>query len=137
MTTRQPPTLTILYIYCTGGTGVPQSHTWHFLHPALLTSGTSHIRHFSHPAVCDRCETGACQYHLCSIYIQNCEAWWLSSCRKSVAEHWLYKPGVLGSIPGNCVALAVHEHCQNFHPSFSFLPNILYWVGLFFLSVFQ
>ena len=134
MTTRQPPALTILYIYCTGGTGVPQSHTWHFLHPALLTSSTSHTRQYV---------TGVRLGHVsttCAVYIQNCEAWWLSSCRKSVAEHWLYKPGVLGLIPGNCVALAVHvlsQHCQNFHPSFSFLPNILYWVGLFFLSVFQ
>ena len=26
----------------------------------------------------------------------------LSGCRSSVAEHWLHKPGVLGSIPGGC-----------------------------------
>ena len=29
----------------------------------------------------------------------NCEGWWLSG---SVAEHWLHKPGVLGSVPGDC-----------------------------------
>ena len=28
-------------------------------------------------------------------------AQWLSTCGSSVAEHWLHKPGVLGSIPGN------------------------------------
>ena len=26
----------------------------------------------------------------------------MSGCRSSVAEHWLHKPGVLGSIPSNC-----------------------------------
>ena len=29
----------------------------------------------------------------------NCEGWWLS---RSVAEQWLHKPGVLGSIPADC-----------------------------------
>ena len=27
-TTGLPPTLKVLYIYCTGGTEMPQSHTW-------------------------------------------------------------------------------------------------------------
>ena len=37
------------------------------------------------------------------IYIQeDCEGWWLSGCRSSVAEHWLHETGVLGSIPGDC-----------------------------------
>ena len=26
--TRQPPAFAILYMYCTGGTEMPQSHTW-------------------------------------------------------------------------------------------------------------
>ena len=38
----------------------------------------------------------------CAVYIEDCEVWWLSSCRSSVAEHWLHKPGVLDSIPGDC-----------------------------------
>ena len=29
-------------------------------------------------------------------------AGWLFGCHSSVAEHWLHKPGVLGSIPSNC-----------------------------------
>ena len=33
---------------------------------------------------------------------EDCEDWWLSSCCSSVAEHWLHKPDVLDSIPGNC-----------------------------------
>ena len=35
-------------------------------------------------------------------YTENCEGWWLSGCHGSVTEHWLHKPGVLGSIPGDC-----------------------------------
>ena len=38
----------------------------------------------------------------CAVRIEDCEGWWLSSCRSSVAEHWLNKPGVLGSIPCGC-----------------------------------
>ena len=38
----------------------------------------------------------------CAVHIEDCEGWWLSGCRSSVAEHWLYKPGVLGLIPGDC-----------------------------------
>ena len=37
----------------------------------------------------------------CPLRIEDCEGWWLSGCRSSVAEHWLHKPGVLGSIPGD------------------------------------
>ena len=28
------------------------------------------------------------------IHIQDCEGWWLSGCRSSVAEHWWLKPEV-------------------------------------------
>ena len=54
------------------------------------------------------------------VHIEDCEGWWLhvrlSSCCSSVAEHWLHKPGVLGSIPGDC---------QPFHlPLFS--PHNIY-----------
>ena len=37
-------------------------------------------------------------------HIEDCEGWWLSDCRGSVAEHWRLKPegGVLGSTTGNC-----------------------------------
>ena len=38
----------------------------------------------------------------CAVHIEDCGGWWLSGCRSSVAEHWLHKPGVLGSIPGGC-----------------------------------
>ena len=34
----------------------------------------------------------------CAACIEDCEGWWLSGCRSSVAEYWLYKSGVLGSI---------------------------------------
>ena len=30
------------------------------------------------------------------IYIEGCRSLWLSSCHRSVAEHWWLKPGVLG-----------------------------------------
>ena len=36
------------------------------------------------------------------IIIENCEGWWLSSCHSSVEEHWLHKPGALGSLPVDC-----------------------------------
>ena len=34
--------------------------------------------------------------------IGDCEGWWLSSCRRSVVEYWLHKPGVLVLTPGDC-----------------------------------
>ena len=40
--------------------------------------------------------------HWNKVHIEDCEGWWLSGCRSSVAEHWLHKPGVLGSIPSDC-----------------------------------
>ena len=36
-----------------------------------------------------------------SIY-RELEGWWLSGCRSAVTEHWLHKPGVLGSIFCGC-----------------------------------
>ena len=48
-----------------------------------------------------RCATEAFS-PTCAVHIEDCEGWWLSGCRSSVAEHWLNKPGVLGSTPGNC-----------------------------------
>ena len=30
----------------------------------------------------------------CAVHIEDCEGWWLSSCRGSVAEHWRLKPEV-------------------------------------------
>ena len=38
----------------------------------------------------------------CAVHIEDCEGWWLSGCRSSVAEHWRHKPGVLGSTHGGC-----------------------------------
>ena len=38
----------------------------------------------------------------CTVHVEDCESCWLSGCCSSVAEHWLHKPGVLGSIPGHC-----------------------------------
>ena len=49
-----------------------------------------------------RCATGAFESPTCGINIEDCESWWLSGRRSSVAEQWLHKPGVLGSIPGDC-----------------------------------
>ena len=28
----------------------------------------------------------------CAVHIRDCEGWWLSGCRSSVAEHWRLKP---------------------------------------------
>ena len=36
-----------------------------------------------------------------AVYIEDCEGWWLYSCRSSVVERWFHKPGVLGFIPGD------------------------------------
>ena len=36
----------------------------------------------------------------CAVHIEDCEGWWLSGCRSSVAERLWLKPGVLGPIPG-------------------------------------
>ena len=30
----------------------------------------------------------------CTVHIEDCEGWWLSGCRGSVAEHWRLKPEV-------------------------------------------
>ena len=30
----------------------------------------------------------------CAVHIEDCEGWWLSGCRGSVAEHWRLKPEV-------------------------------------------
>ena len=38
--------------------------------------------------------------HVAEENKQSSEGWWLSGCRSSVAQYWLHKPGVLGSIPG-------------------------------------
>ena len=37
-TTGQPPALTILYMYCTGGTEIPQSYTWQPLFTSILAA---------------------------------------------------------------------------------------------------
>ena len=78
--TKQPPALTILYVYCTGGTEMPQSH---------ILAATQYVLS----------ELGQ---GLTTSNIEDCEGWWLSGCCSSVAEHWLHKPGILGSIPGDC-----------------------------------
>ena len=44
----------------------------------------------------------AAQVELKSLSRTGCEGWWLAGHRGSLAEHWLHKPGVLGSIPGDC-----------------------------------
>ena len=31
---------------------------------------------------------------ICAVHIEDCEGWWLSGCRGSVAEHWQLKPEV-------------------------------------------
>ena len=45
-------------------------------------------------------DTGQVHTEDCAEHIEDCEGWWLSRCHSSVAEHWLHKPGILGSIPG-------------------------------------
>ena len=70
MTARQPSTLTILYTCCTGGTE------------------------------CLSCTPGS--HSVCAVRTllevdllhQDCEGWWLSGCRGSVAELWRLKPEV-------------------------------------------
>ena len=42
-----------------------------------------------------------------SVHKEDCEGCWLSGCCSSVAQHWLHKPGVLGSIPSNCWPFSV------------------------------
>ena len=44
---------------------------------------------------------------------EDCESWWLSSCRNSVAEHWLHKPGVLGLIHSSCGSFYLSLFCLN------------------------
>ena len=68
----QPPTLTILYMYYTGGTECPSR-----------TPG-------SHSACAVRTPLGVDR----KIHIEDCEGWWLSCCRGSAAEHWRLKPEV-------------------------------------------
>ena len=35
-----------------------------------------------------------CDWGTCAVYIEDCERWWLSVCRGSVAERWRLKPEV-------------------------------------------
>ena len=35
-----------------------------------------------------------CDWGTCAVHIEDCEHWWLSSCRGSVAERWRLKPEV-------------------------------------------
>ena len=41
--------------------------------------------------VAARCATEA---FTCAVHIEECEGWWLSGCRGSVAKHWQLKPEV-------------------------------------------
>ena len=43
--------------------------------------------------VAARCATEAFST-TCAVHIEDCEGWWLSACRGSVAEHWRLKPEV-------------------------------------------
>ena len=77
-TTKQPPALTILYMYCTSGAecltywvGVSQHPEW------LLATGV---------------------FNFTTVHIEDCEGWWLSGCHSSVTEHWLHKLVTQGSI---------------------------------------
>ena len=36
----------------------------------------------------------------CAVHVEDCEGWWLSACRGSVAKHWWLKPQV------SCVRLS-------------------------------
>ena len=62
-------------MHATGGTEVPQSHT----RQPLSMCHQNSVR--GQP----------------EINLEVCECWWLSGHCSSVAEHWLHKPGVLGS----------------------------------------
>ena len=41
---------------------------------------------------------------------KRCEGWWSSGCHSSVAEQWVHKADVLGSIPGDCQLFHLHVH---------------------------
>ena len=46
---------------------------------------------------CPQCPLGSYAYAeafstTCTVHIEDCEGWWLSGCRSSVAEHWRLKP---------------------------------------------
>ena len=74
MRARQTPTLTILYMYCTGGTEYSCSMCCQNTvrgRPENLHQERTHID-----------------------WIEDCEGWCLSGCHGSVAEHWRLKPEV-------------------------------------------
>ena len=48
----------------------------------------------------------------CAVHVEGCEGWWFSNCHSSVAEHWQFKPGVLGLISGSCWLL-LYFHLMN------------------------
>ena len=56
---------------------------------------------------------------ICAVHIEDCEGWWLSGCRGSVAEHWQLKPGTLGLTPGDCWLF----HFLLFSPHDSFISS--------------
>ena len=65
------------------------------------------------------------QYSLCKVkYVEDCEEWWLCGCRSSVAEHWLHKPGFLGSVSSGC---CFFFHSFNVRQSFN--QSTLDWKG--------
>ena len=63
---------------------------------------------------------GTFYWRLLCMYIEDCEGWWLSGCRGSVAEHWRLKPEVSwpGSTPGDCRPLSsIFTHNISWQPT--------------------
>ena len=59
------------------------------------------------------------------IHIEDCEGWWLSSCRGSVAEHWQLKPEstltVASSVPQHCDGCRIPSTlCDLYHKNAQF-----------------
>ena len=56
-------------------------------------NGRTHGQQQQQTLVAARCVTEAFST-TCAVHIEDCEGWWLSDCRSSVAQHWRLKPEV-------------------------------------------
>ena len=73
----------------------------------FLLMNASLVKHSAKMHRCLSCTHGSCTPDSCLLrMVVRCmfvtQYVLLSSCHSSVVEHWLHKPGVLGSIPSDC-----------------------------------
>ena len=101
---EQPPTPTILYMYCTGGTQclshTPGSHSVCAIKTPLGVDQKIGVRKTTQHGFYPDGENFPVNPYstTCAIHImQDCGGWWWSGCCGSVAEHWQLKVWLLAT----------------------------------------